>query len=74
MDILAVILVILIVYNIVYNIPTKLKEHNEDVSLKFKELYIRINRLEKMIEEKDIYNEDYIKEYQKLDDYEDFKR
>ncbi|BFK81146.1 MULTISPECIES: hypothetical protein [Clostridium] len=51
MEILLIIILVLIVYNVVYNIPYRIKEHDEKEALKFKELYIRINRLEKMLED-----------------------
>lgn len=42
----------LVIYNIVYSIPNKLNRHEEKMLLHFKELNIRLNRLEKMISDK----------------------
>lgn len=42
----------LIIYNIVYSIPNKLNRHEEKMLLHFKELNIRLNRIEKMMSDK----------------------
>lgn len=47
----------MIIFNLVYYIPNKLKEQEKKQSLYFKELYIRLNRLENKIDEiRDIEN------------------
>ena len=50
-------LILLIIFNVVYYIPNKLKEQQEKQALYFKELYIRLNRLEKKIDEISSYDE-----------------
>lgn len=50
-------LILFIVFNVVYYIPNKLKEQQEKQVLYFKELYIRLNRLEKKIDEISSYDE-----------------
>ncbi|GEQ15921.1 MULTISPECIES: hypothetical protein [Clostridium] len=50
-------LILFIVFNVVYYIPNKLKEQQEKQALYFKELYIRLNRLEKKIDEISSYDE-----------------
>ena len=56
--IILILLVIFIIFNIVYYIPNKLKEQEEKQSLYFKELYMRLNRLESKIDEiVDVKNE-----------------
>lgn len=42
---------LLILFNVVYYIPNKLKKEEEKQSLRLKELYIRLNRLESKIDE-----------------------
>ncbi|MGG7202295.1 hypothetical protein ACQPUL_16215 [Clostridium butyricum] len=49
--------ILLIIFNVVYYIPNKLKEQQEKQALYFKELYIRLNRLEKKIDEISSYDE-----------------
>ncbi|MGN0144066.1 MAG: hypothetical protein ACI398_03735 [Clostridium sp.] len=44
-------LILLIIFNVVYYIPNKLKEQEEKQTLHFKELYMRLNRLENKINE-----------------------
>lgn len=44
-------LILLIIFNVVYYIPNKLKQQHEKEALYFKELYIRLNRLEKKIDD-----------------------
>ena len=44
-------LILLIIFNVVYYIPNKLKEQEEKQKLHFKELYMRLNRLENKINE-----------------------
>ena len=53
-------LILFIVFNVVYYIPNKLKEQQEKQALYFKELYIRLNRLEKKIDEISSYDEKYL--------------
>ncbi len=56
--IILILLVIVIIFNIAYYIPNKLKEQEEKQSLYFKELYMRLNRLESKIDEiVDVKNE-----------------
>ena len=50
-------LILFIVFIVVYYIPNKLKEQQEKQALYFKELYIRLNRLEKKIDEISSYDE-----------------
>ncbi|WP_283624719.1 hypothetical protein [Clostridium butyricum] len=50
-------LILFIVFNVVYYIPNKLKEQQEKQALYFKELYLRLNRLEKKIDEISSYDE-----------------
>ncbi|WP_394899981.1 hypothetical protein [Clostridium butyricum] len=50
-------LILLIIFNVVYYIPNKLKRQEEKQALYFKELYIRLNRLEKKIDEISSYDE-----------------
>ena len=42
---------LLILFNVVYYIPNKLKKEEEKQSLRLKELYIILNRLESKIDE-----------------------
>ncbi|WP_195429761.1 hypothetical protein [Clostridium sp. D46t1_190503_E9] len=42
-------LIALVIYNTVYSIPNKLNRYEEKMLLHFKELNLKINRLEKMI-------------------------
>ena len=51
-----IVILLLTIYNVIFYIPNKLKSQDEKISLHFKELYIRLNRLEKMI--KDNLNEE----------------
>ena len=51
-----IVILLLTIYNVIFYIPNKLKAQDEKISLHFKELYIRLNRLEKMI--KDNLNEE----------------
>lgn len=46
-EFIIIILILLIIFNVVYYIPNKLKEQEEKNALYLKELYIRLNRLEK---------------------------
>ena len=53
------VLIIAMFYNTVYFLPTKLKEQDEKFALHFKELHLKMNRLEKLLEEeKAARNED----------------
>lgn len=49
--ILASLLILWIIFNIVYYIPNKLKEQQEKQSLYLQELYTRLNRIERKIDE-----------------------
>lgn len=46
-----ILIFLLTIYNVIFYIPNKLKAQDEKISLYFKELYIRLNRLEKMIKD-----------------------
>ncbi|WBW99311.1 hypothetical protein [Oceanirhabdus sp. W0125-5] len=51
LEVVLIVLIILVIYNIVVYIPNKLKEQEERISLHFKELYIRLNKIEKILED-----------------------
>lgn len=53
--VLIVILTLSLIFNIIFYIPHLLKKQDEKLSLHFKELQLRLNRLEKNINQK---NED----------------
>lgn len=46
-----IMLILLIIFNVIYYIPNKLKKQEEKRSLYLKELYIRLNRIEKKMDE-----------------------
>jgi hypothetical protein len=58
-EFIIIILILLIIFNVVYYIPNKLKAQEEKNVLYLKELYIRLNRLEKKIDEIKDFKENY---------------
>ena len=58
-EFIIIILILLIISNVVYCIPNKLKAQEEKNALYLKELYIRLNRLEKKIDEIKDFKENY---------------
>lgn len=54
MEIIIILLSLLIIFNIAFYIPYLLKNQEEKLSLHFKEIQMRLNRLEKSIKTNEI--------------------
>jgi len=54
LEIIIILLSLLIIFNIAFYIPYLLKKQEEKLSLHFKEIQIRLNRLEKSIRANEI--------------------
>ncbi|WP_346935218.1 hypothetical protein [Clostridium sp.] len=52
MEIILIILNLWIIYNITVYIPEKIKEHEEGMLIHFKEINLRMNKLEEMIKKR----------------------
>ena len=52
MEIILIILNLWIIYNIIVYIPDRIKKHEERMLIHFKEINLRMNKLEEMIKER----------------------